>query len=131
MFNTNEFKSKLEYALRQSDAVGSEIQNTFNDSTTETLMNMLWDKSLIVLWQTRFSGKVFMGGIDKPEEFKYFKKYLTISLNMFNDNIFSINEKYKDNFVSKLIEYNKLVKQTVGNIVVELDEYFKVTEKKS
>lgn len=130
MFNTTYFKNKLEFTIIQLDKIYYEIQKNNSQQSTKALIDKIWQTSLIVLWQTRHQDNAIVFGIDNEEDFETFTKYLNVMIQQFFDDVIYINKEYDNNLPKLLLNYNKLLKEIVNDVTVELDEYFLTNIKK-
>jgi len=121
MYNQEAFKHKLDFIVRQFHSIGNNTIKEYGEDKASTVMNIFWEKSVELLWQTRESKRVF-SGIDNRADYETFSSYLTLAINQFNKKICTLNLVYKEDFVKRILEFNKMVKEFVNDTVIELEE---------
>ena len=123
MFDKERFKIKLDFMVRQWHTVGAGIIQEYGEAKADAMMNFFWTHSLATLWSTRFEKRVY-AGIDCVEDYQTFCEYITTAFNQLSNNICLTKENETENFATRVIEQNKLVREFVNNMADEFEENF-------
>lgn len=121
MFNKEEFKVKLEFFIKNYQmCIGHFYTRTNDAAILATIQSTLFNKGLIVLWQTRIRGEVNTG-IDEPEKFLVFKQIISASFNSLLRNVKLVIDA-QINEILQVTKIQQLINQYVETMATDIEE---------